>query len=243
MNQEYSQDLQNSKKLNTIDNVDINYHPSSKQIYAGPWLDRASEFEKYKGSEMNRLNEDTCFNQRRDNDNNKKLKYMTWNGLDLLESKEKLNFFSIGVRDQLFVPGEKIDNYSDLLNGKTGGQITHEKFRYGLGQLPVPTMPYRGQLQHGDVKVEDSIRNYVEPKKNSCLPKDANFEQRSFAIFDEKNGIEVPNANRSVEQNDNGFTLGRNGVPSRFQNRYETPQKFTGSTDLGNLASFNSTNY
>jgi hypothetical protein len=231
MNQEYSQDLQNSKKLNTI-NVDMDYHPLTSSIYPANWLDRASEFEKHKMGEFNKLNEDSCFNQRKDNDNDKKLKYMTWNGLDLLESKDKLNFFGIGIRDGLNVPGERIDNYSDLLNGKTGGQLTNEKWKHSHGQLPLPTAPYRGQLHHGDVIKEDSIRNYIEVKKNSCLPKGVDFEQRSFAIFDDAQGIELPNANRSVEQKDNGFNLGRNGVPSRFQNRFETQQKMK---SIGNL--------
>jgi len=240
MNQEYSQDLQNSKKLNTINNVDMDYHPLSASIYPANF--NYSEFEKYKGSEMNRLNEDSCFNKRKDNDNDKKLKYMTWNGLDLLQAKEELNFFGYSIKDGLNVPGERIDNHSDLLNGKTGGQITNEKFRYGLGQLPLLTSPYRGQLQHGDVIKEDSIRNYIEPKKNSCLPKGIDFEQRSFAIFDDTQGIEVPNANRSVEQKDNGFTLGRNGVSSRFQNRFESQQKMKSVGDL-NVIAYNTDRY
>lgn len=243
MNQEYSQDLQNSKKLNTIDNVDMDYHPLSAQIYPANFLDKASEFEKYKFSEFNRSSEDSCFNQRKDNDNDKKLKYMTWNGLDLLESKEKLNFFGIGIRDGLNVPGERIDNYSDLLNGKDGGQLTNCNVRHGFGQLPLPTAPFRGQLQHGDVIKEDSIRNYIEVKKNSCLPKGIDFEQRSFAIFDDAQGIEVPNANRSVEQSDNGFTLGRNGVPSRFQNRFEVKQKYSNLNGQLNVLGYNIVKY
>lgn len=238
---EYSQDLQNSKKLNTI-NVDMEYHPLTSQIYPANWLDRASEFEKYKMGEFNRLNEDSCFNKRKDNDNDKKLKFMTTNYVDLLQAKEELNFFGIGVRDHLNVPGERIDTYSDLLNGKTGGQITNEKCRSGFGQLPLPTTPYRGQLHHGDVKIEDSIRNFVVPKKKACLPKGVDFEQRSFAIFDGAQGIEVPDADNSVEKPSNGFELGRNGISSRFQNRYET-QRVSGSTILGNLGTYNSKNY
>lgn len=240
MNQEYSQDLEYSKSLNTI-NTDMKYHPLQTQIYPANF--NYSEFEKYKSSEMNRLSEDTCFNQRKDSDNNKKLKYMTWNGLDLLESKEKLNFFGIGIKDGLNVPGEQIDIYSSLLNGTDGGQITHDKFRNSLGQLPLLTTPYRGQLQHGDVTKEDSIRNYIDPRKKACLPFDGDFEQRSFAIFDDNQGIEVPNPNKSVEKPENGFVLGQNGVPSRFQNRFETQKKFTGSNSSLNVYGYNSTNY
>lgn len=239
MNQEYCQDLQNSKKINTID-VDMQYHPLQTQIYPANF--DYSEFEKHKGTEMNRLNEDSCFNKRKDSDNDKKLKYMTWNGLDLLQAKDKLNFFGYSIKDGLNIPGERIDNYSDLLNGKTGGQITHEKFKYGLGQLPLPTTPYSGQLQHGDVIKEDSIRNYIYPKKKSCLPTDIKFQDRSFAIFDNEQGIEIPDANKSVEQSKNGFDLGRNGMPSRFQNRYELPTKIVGSNKL-NVLGYNSINY
>ena len=221
MNQEYSRDLHNSKKINTID-VDMEYHPLSSSIYPANWLDNASEFEKYKMVEFNRLNEDNCYNKRKDNDNGKKLKYMTNSHVDLLESKDKLNFFGIGIKDGLNVPGERIDTFSNLLNGQSGGQITNEKYKHSFGQLPLPTTPYKGQLHHVDVNTEDSIRNFVEVKKKACLPKDHNFEQRSFAIFDDKLNIEVPNANRSVEQKTNGFNLGRNGESSRFQNRYES---------------------
>jgi len=240
MNQEYSQDLQNSKKLNTINNVDMDYHPLQTQIYPANF--NYSEFEKYKFSEFNRTSEDSCFNKRKDNDNDKKLKFMTTNYIDILEGKDKLNFFGYSIKDGLNVPGERIDNYSDLLNGKTGGQITNEKWKNSLGQLPLLTTPYRGQLQHGDVIKEDSIRNYIEPKKNSCLPKGTDFEQRSFAIFDDAQGIEVPNANKSVEQHDNGFHLGRNGVSSRFQNRFESQQKIKSVGDL-NVIAYNNNRY
>lgn len=240
MNQEYSQDLQNSKKLNTINNVDMDYHPLQTQIYPANF--NYSEFEKYKISEFNRTSEDSCFNKRKDNDNDKKLKFMTTNYIDILEGKDKLNFFGYSIKDGLNVPGERIDNYSDLLNGKTGGQITNEKWKNSLGQLPLLTTPYRGQLQHGDVIKEDSIRNYIEPKKNSCLPKGTDFEQRSFAIFDDAQGIEVPNANKSVEQHDNGFHLGRNGVSSRFQNRFESQQKIKSVGDL-NVIAYNNNRY
>jgi len=240
MNQEYSQDLQNSKKLNTINNVDMDYHPLQTQIYPANF--NYSEFEKYKFSEFNRMSEDSCFNKRKDNDNDKKLKFMTTNYVDILEGKDKLNFFGYSIKDGLNVPGERIDNYSDLLNGKTGGQITNEKWKNSLGQLPLLTTPYRGQLQHGDVIKEDSIRNYIEPKKNSCLPKGTDFEQRSFAIFDDAQGIEVPNANKSVEQHDNGFHLGRNGVSSRFQNRFESQQKIKSVGDL-NVIAYNNNRY
>ena len=219
----YKTNLDCAKQLNTIDGVDLDYHPISASIYPANFLGIYSDFEKYKKAEFDSLAEDDCYNMRKDSDNKKKLKYMTWNGIDLLQGKEQLNFFGIGVRDTLFIPGEHIDTYSNLLNGSDGGQITHDKFRYGLGQLPLPTAPYRGQLQHGDVIVEDKIRNYIEVKKNACLPKDSQFQNRSFTIFDDNQGIETPKALDSVEIPEIGFSNGRPGVNTRFTNRFEIP--------------------
>lgn len=242
MNQ-YKKELDDAKQFSTI-TTDLNYHPLTTQIYPANWLDTASEFEKYKMGEFSRLNEDNCYNQRKDTDNGKKLKFITTNYVDLLQGKQDLNFFGIGVRDQLFVPADNIDTYSDLLNGKNGGQLTNEKFKHSFGQLPLPTAPYRGQIQHGDVIIEDSIRNYIEVKKKACLPLDDKFEIRSFSIFDTKQNIEMPDPNKSVEQVGNGFNLGRNGIPSRFQNRFETQKKFESSnTVLSNLQGANISNY
>jgi hypothetical protein len=185
-----------------------------------------SEFTKYKNNEFNRLNEDLCYNQQKDQANNKKLKFVTTNHIDLLEAKDKLNFFGIGMRDQLFVPGENIDTYSSLLNGTDGQILTNCNVKNGFGQLPVPTTPYRGQVAHGDVLVEDSIRNNIEVKKNACLPREADFHNRSFTIFNDKLDIQTPQAIKSVESPQDGFELGRNGLPSRFLERYSLKQVY-----------------
>lgn len=184
------------------------------------------EFTKYKNNEFNRLNEDLCYNQQKDQANNKKLKFVTTNHIDLLEAKDKLNFFGIGMRDQLFVPGENIDTYSSLLNGKDGQILTNCNVKNGFGQLPVPTTPYRGQLSRGDVLIEDSIRNNIEVKKNACLPREADFYNRSFTIFNDKLDIQTPQAIKSVEGTQDGFELGRNGLPSRFLERYSLKQVY-----------------
>jgi hypothetical protein len=197
-----------------------------------------SEFEKYKMTEFNRMSEDVCYNKLKDSDNNKRLKFYTTNNIDLLEGKNNYNFFGYAVKDELFVPGEKIDDYSNLINSKNGGILTHCKYKQEFGQLPLPTTPYRGQVSHGDVIIEDSkVRGWVNPKKNACLPRDPNFEQRSFAIFDDSQLIETPNAFKSVETPEIGFGLGRNGVPSRFINKYSTQSRIpsTNVVEAGNF--------
>lgn len=198
---------------------------NTAQLYPANFDD--SEFAKRRNNEFNRLGEDLCYNQQKNAANQKKLKFITTNHIDLLEGKEKLNFFGIGVRDQLFVPGNRIDTYSSLLNGQSGQILTNCNVRNGFGQLPIPTTPYRGQLYHGDVLIEDSLRNNIEVKKNACLPRDINFHDRSFAIFDDKLDIHVPQAIKSVETPQVGFELGRHGLPSRFVERFSLKKKHT----------------
>ena len=190
------------------------------QFYSANFDDSA--FNKYKNNEFNRLNNDACYINQRDTSNNKKLKFITTNHIDLIEAKDKLNFFGIGVRDTLFVPGEKIDDYSNLLNGKNGQVLTNCNVKNGFGTLPMPTTPYRGQLQHGDIKIEDSMRNNLGIKKNTCLPRESNFEKRVFSIFDDSQNILTPSAIKSVETPDIGFSLGRSGMATRFCQKFNT---------------------
>lgn len=193
-------------------------HSNTAQLYPANFDDSA--FSKLRDNEFNRLNEDACYNQQKDMSNNKKLKFVTTNHVDLLEAKEKLNFFGIGMRDQLFVPGNQINTYSSLINGETGQVLTNCNVRNEVGQLPLPTTPYRGQIAHGDVIVEDSIRNNIELRKNSCLPRESDFYNRSFSIFNDKIDIITPMAVKSVETPQIGFELGRSGIPSRFIERF-----------------------
>lgn len=211
-------DLVDLKHLNTI-NEDNIYHPMTTSIYPANF--DGSKFEKEKYREFTKQNEDLCYNQRKDFDNVKKMKYMTWNGVDLLKAKENYNFFGMTVQDELTIPGNKIDYWSDLLNGKNGGELTNCNTKFSHGQLPLPTTPYSGQIAHGSVEIEDKIRNNIQVKKRSCLPIDANFHQRSFAIFDDKLHIDTPQAIKSVEMPSNGFDFGRNGISTRFINKYK----------------------
>ncbi len=187
---------------------------NSSQLYPANFDD--SQFTKHRYNEFNRLNEDLCYNQQKNEANNKKLKFITTNHIDLLEAKEKLNFFGIGIKDNLFVPSNQIDVYSSLINGENGQIMTNCNVRNGFGQLPLPTTPYRGQVAHGDVNIESSIRQNIEVKKKPCLPKDVKFHDRSFAIFNDQLNIDTPQAIKSVETPQVGFQFGRNGMPTRF---------------------------
>lgn len=172
-----------------------------------------SSFQKVNFREFNKTIDDPCAIQQRNNDNTKKLKYITTNHIDLLEAREKLNFYGIAIKDTLFVPGERMDEDSKLRLGEQGNILTNCNIRNEFGQLPFPTMPARYQLAHGDVDLEDSMRYFLEDNKKSCNPSDKQYYNRSFYIFDDKNGIETPNAVRSVETDDFGK---RGGVSTRF---------------------------
>lgn len=189
----------------------------SAQLYPANFDDNS--FNQYTKNEYNRLSEDDCYKNRRDNDNNKRLKFYTTNYIDLANAQTtRNNFFGIDIEDNQFVPAPQvIDKYSSLVNGQDGNQLTNCKVRNGFGQLPVQ-LPFKGQGHHGDVCIEDTLRNYLDPKKQSCLPKETNFYNRSFEIF--SNDIEVPMAIKSVETSDKGFYLGRVGLSSRFDHRY-----------------------
>ena len=174
-----------------------------------------SDFKKVK--EFNKTIDDPCALQQRNDDNNKKLKFITTNHIDLLEAKEKLNFYGMTIKDHLFVPSEDVDKDSFLRYGKDGGVMTHCNIKNVFGQLPMPTMPSKFQTGHGnlDQKVEDMRFPLLQgiSNKSSCIPGDNEYEKRSFYIFDDKLGIEEPKPIRSVEIPEFGP---RGGIPSRF---------------------------
>lgn len=171
------------------------------------------EFQAAKKREFNKTIDDPCALQQRQDDNSKKLKFITTNHKDLLDAKTDMNFFGIALKDQLFVPEEKMDDDSNLRYGKTGGVLTNMNTKNLFNQLPLPTLPYRGQLSRGDVATEDTFRNLYETKRNSCNPRDSEYFQRHFYIFDESKGIEVPQPEKSVETQSLGP---RGGISTRF---------------------------
>lgn len=203
---------------------------NTSQLYPANFDDNS--FNKYKNNEFNRLNNDACYINQKEVSNNKKLKFVTTNHIDLIEAKDNYNFFGMTTRNELFVPGEKIDTYSNLLNGKNGQILTNCNVRNGFGSLPMPTMPFKGQLRHGDVDIEDSIRNNLQVKQKPCLPSESDFQKRSFSIFDESNNIPIPQAIHSVETPTAGFSLGRNGIATRFIRKLDTVDYSSSGTDF-----------
>jgi hypothetical protein len=173
-----------------------------------------SDFQKVEYREFNKTIDDPCAIQQRNQDNQKKLKFVTTNHIDLLDAKKQYNYYGMTTKDTLFVPGAtQMDGDSSLRLGEKGNILTNCNVRNEYGQLPFPTMPFKGQLHHGDVNVEDNIRNFLETNRKTCNPKDSDYYQRSFFIFDDKKGIETPSPSKSIETDDFGP---RGGVSSRF---------------------------
>jgi len=171
-----------------------------------------SPFQQTNVREFNRLKDDPCDIEQRNTSNEQKLKYMTNNYNDLIEAKDKLNFYGMTIKDQLFVPSEKVDQYSFLVSGVENNILTNCRVKNEFGQLPLPTIPARYQSAHGNVDIEDTMGRLFEPHHNPCLSRDTEYYKRSFYIFNDPN-IETPQAIKSVETDAFGP---RGGESTRF---------------------------
>ncbi len=165
-----------------------------------------SAFKKKAIREYNRTIDDPCYLQQQTDMNAKKLKFVTTNNIDLLEGKDKFNYFGINIKDKLAVPSESMKDYSKLVGGSTGNIITNCGGKIEIGQLPIPTMPSKYQLYHGDIYLEDTMKNQNEVRKQTTIPRDSYYYNRSFYIFD---NMEKPNPIKSVEIGN------RVGIPTR----------------------------
>ena len=184
-----------------------------------------SNFNKQKPREFNKLKDDPCDIAQRNAGNDKALKFVTTSFRDLADAKTKMNYFGIDIKDQLFTPDYLMDEDSKLRLGVTGGQLTNQNARHELGGLPLPTMPSRFQLYHGDVGIEDTMRNYIGQNKKSCNPQNYNFHDRSFYMFE---GLEKPDATKSIEEKircgeSSRYPLNNGGVSVKIGKNYKTP--------------------
>ena len=155
--------------------------------------------------EFNKQIEDECYKQRQQEDFSKKLKYITTNHVDLLNAKDNYNFFGIAVKDYLTVPAEKIE--SETLLKLDNKKLTNCKCQHELGTLPLPTLPAKYQLQHGDVEIEDHMGNFVSVNRKGVLPIVTDFHDKHFEIF--TNTVK-PDPIKATED------FQRAGIPTRF---------------------------
>jgi len=182
---------------------------NSSSTYFSNFDESQNVFNKDKPREFNKLIDDPCDIKQRNYSNDQKLKFVTTSFSDLINAQSKKNYFGINVENQLFVPSELMDDNSKLRYGVNGNILTNCNVKNTLGELPLSTMPARYQLSHGDIEIEDNMRNFMDSNKSSCNPKDTEYYKRSFYIFE---GIEIPDATKSIE------TDLRCGVSTRYPN-------------------------
>jgi hypothetical protein len=180
-------------------------------------------FNVHKPREFNKLIDDDCDIQQRNYSNNKSLKFVTTTFRDIFDAEKQSNYFSIDIKDQLFTPASLMDDDSNLKYGATGNSITNMRVKTQLGELPLPTMPSRYQSYHGDVVIEDTMRNFLEINKQSCNPRDTQFYNRSFYIFNSDQCIEVPDPMKSVEDNIRCGTSSRYPKGIKVGKNYKLP--------------------
>lgn len=137
---------------------------------------------------LGRLNDDPCYVQTRQETSLRPLRYYLNNEADFADAMASKNLLTLSPRSDIFVPIQSIDDYNNLLNGKTNyinERRQQCKFRdVFIGQLPLLTMPARSSVHHGDTDVEDYVRLGQIKGTAPCNPKmDGNFYDLSFTIF------------------------------------------------------------
>lgn len=155
---------------------------------------------------LTRQQDDACEQQKRNEEDGTKLKYVTTNYIDLLNG-HKQNWFGIALRDQLFTPAENMDGDSKLRYSP----LTNCKVRNNFGQLPIPTLPALNNSRAQDTDIESM---YMWPIHNreekSCNPRDTQYYDRSFYVFPEMK-------HEAIKSVQTGSHL-RQGISTRFLN-------------------------
>lgn len=129
---------------------------------------------------MNRLSDDQCDIQQKGSEYNTKLKYLTTNFVDFEEAQSTSNFFSLGFKNGLYTPSDKIPEETMLRNA----QVTNQRAKTGFGALPLPTMPGKYfQNAYGDSTVEATIRGEYTSRDRTLRQYDGMHYTRTFPIF------------------------------------------------------------
>lgn len=138
---------------------------------------------------------DQCEIQRHAGDNSQKLKFMTTNFTDLENANKYSTFFGLYRQDGLYTPN------SSNINAIANSELTNQRVKTQLGQLPLPTMPGKYfQNAYGDPEIESTIRTGISTYDGKpCIP---SFYNRHFQIFPDSATSHLPI--NSVENYDRG---------------------------------------
>ncbi len=142
-----------------------------------PYSGSNSVINKEKIGQSTGLENEPCNLDKDEQQSTKSLKYYTQNFFDKEIIQNRGVFFHSGFNS--VPPPCKIDDDTSARFGK----MTNINLVQNLPALPLPTTAsyYKGQ---GPVQVEDYIRPQHDRSLKQCNPKDSEFYNRSFYIFD-----------------------------------------------------------
>lgn len=165
-------------------------------------FDSKEKFGKLAGLENQPCNLDADERQ-----STKPLKYYTQNFFDKAVVQNRGIFFHDGFNS--VPPACEIDNDSRL----RVGEMTNINLVQNLPAMPLPTTASYAKGQ-GSVDIEDSIRPQGIRDRNPCQPREVDFHNRHFSIFDTL-PVTPNKCVKNVVQDGSAF---RQGVPTRHSN-------------------------
>jgi hypothetical protein len=158
----------------------MNYNPNSDENQIN-----------LKTREFTNLTYDNCQLNQHQNQSEKPLKYYTTDFKKLVDDS-KLNDFTFKNTDGQLLSGNsgQFDLKNDELRYKFKQQ---EKTCKDFGELPFPTIPFRGNLNFGNIDKENEIRfgDNGYTRKNSVKGKQNDYYNRSFSLFDDYDQVSL----------------------------------------------------
>ena len=157
-------------------------------------------------TENTRSRDDDCYIKSREKSNYDRLKFRTTSFTDLIDAQKTGSYFGSTSRNALAVPADKIDTYSQLVNGVRGDYNSKcYTYRGTSNPLPLPTYPTKINTAHGNIDTEDNNLRGNELREINPIRYVPEYQDRTFGIFE---GITKPS---NVVEN-----TSRNGQQTRF---------------------------
>lgn len=127
----------------------------------------------------NRLSDDICALNHKQQESQKPLKYMT---RSFANFNDRQNFSGLYFHDGPGTPSGIVDQESILKNGQINTTLNLPQ---SLPPLPLPTTGSRaGGFGNGDINIESQLRGKDSSHFKPCGDRDGKFYERHFPIFD-----------------------------------------------------------
>lgn len=135
--------------------------------------------------ENTRSRNDSCYIENQEKSNYDRLKFRTTSFSDLIDGQRNGTFFGSTVKSEFAVPSNKIDTYSQLVNGVRGDYNSKCYTTRGTSNpLPLPTYPGKYNIAHGDIDAEDNNLRGNDIREKNPLRYVPDNVSRTFGIFD-----------------------------------------------------------